>query len=76
MIRHPSRGEHWWPFLRLVLGILQMVGAALAMALLIVTGVTPVSLSVVVITGFLTTVSVLLFGSRLPRGLRNQSRRR
>lgn len=75
MTRHASSSERWWSLLRAALGVLQMFGAALALAMLILVGVTPVSLSVVVITGLLTTVSVLLFGSRMPRGVRHQSRR-
>jgi hypothetical protein len=51
-------------------------GATLAIVLLIAVGVTPVSLAVVVITGLFPTLSVLLFGSRMPPGLRSQSRRR
>jgi hypothetical protein len=46
------------------------------MVLLVSVGVTPVSLAVVVITGLFTTLSVLLFGSRIPPGMQRRSRRR
>jgi hypothetical protein len=50
--------------LRLVLGFLQVFGATLGMGLLLLTGVTSLSLLVVTLTGLCTTVSVLLFGGR------------
>jgi hypothetical protein len=54
--------------LRLALGILQVLGATLAMVLLLSVGVTRVSITVVVIMGLFTTLSVLLFGSRYALG--------
>jgi len=45
---------------------LQMTGAALALGLLAVGGVTRASLTVVVLTGLMATLSVMLFGRRAP----------
>jgi hypothetical protein len=50
-------------FARLILGAAQMIGATLSFVLLGRRGVTPVSL-IVVVTGMLTTISVLVFGNR------------
>ena len=50
--------------LRLVLGLLQMTGAAVAAALLYSVGVTALSLGAVVVTTSLTSLSVMLFGSQ------------
>ena len=61
-----SRGT-LWAILRVVLGVLQMFGASLSVVLLLKTGVSPVSLTAVVLTCLCTTVSVLVFGSRSPR---------
>ena len=60
-----------WAIFRLVLGMLQMAGAAFSLGMLIGTGVNPVSLAAVVVTALLTTVSVLLFGKglRFPKAL-------
>lgn len=67
----PSTGqgqsERRWAIVRLTLGVLQMTGAALALGLLAAGGVTRASLTVVVLTGLMTTLSVLLFGRRAPR---------
>lgn len=49
--------------LRLVLGLLQMTGAAVAAALLYSVGLTALSLGAVVATTSLTSLSVMLFGS-------------
>lgn len=65
-----------WAALRLILGLLQMGGAALSMALLLNTGLNTRSLTCVVITGLFTTLSVLLFGSRQPSLPTTQIRRR
>ena len=51
-----------WAIVRLILGFLQMAGAAFTLALLLETGVNKFSLAAVVATGLLTTISVLLFG--------------
>jgi hypothetical protein len=58
---------------RFVLGCLQMLGAVVSLFLLLQTGVSTLTLSVVVITCVCTTVSVLLFGSH--RQGRKQERR-
>ena len=62
-----DRSERRWAIVRLTLGILQMTGAALALGLLAAGGVTRASLTVVVLTGLMTTISVLLFARRAPR---------
>jgi hypothetical protein len=62
-----DRWERRWAIVRLTLGILQMTGAGLALGLLAAGGVTRASLTVVVLTGLMTTLSVLLFGRRAPR---------
>ena len=59
--------------LRFVLGMAQMAGAVVALTILLMNGVTTAGLVVVVGTSILTTVSVLLFGSR---GDREDSKRR
>lgn len=56
--------ERRWALVRVALGILQMFGASMGAVLLFQTGVTRLSLLVVVITGLCTTLSVLLFGGR------------
>ena len=53
-----------WGRLRFVLGMLQMAMAVVAMVLLFRVGVTPLSLASVILASLLTSVSVLLFGSR------------
>ena len=53
-----------WNMFRLLLGFAQMGGAVFSVALIILSGVTPHSLIAVVATCVLTTISVLLFGSR------------
>ncbi len=54
-----------WNVLRLVLGFAQMAGAVFAATLIVITGgVSRLSLTAVVTTCALTSVSVLLFGSR------------
>lgn len=50
-------------YLRLVLGMLQITGVGMSLALLLYTGVTTPSLVAVVCTCLTTFVSVLLFGS-------------
>lgn len=59
-----NASERRWGFVRLVLGVLQVFGAALTLTLLVHTGITQLSLGAAVVTGLLTTVSILLFGSR------------
>jgi hypothetical protein len=63
-----DRVERRWAVFRIVLGQLQIFGATVALVLLFQVGVTPLSLAVVVATGLCTSVSVLLFGSRMARG--------
>ena len=62
-----ARSERRWAIVRLTLGVLQMTGAALALGLLAAGGVTRAALTVVVLTGLMTTISVVLFGRRSPR---------
>lgn len=56
-----------WARIRLALGTAQMFCAALSAVLLVKTGVSRLALGAVVLTCALTTVSVLMFGSRAPR---------
>ena len=56
-----------WGVVRMCLGLAQMAGATVAMVLLIDTGVSTSSLLATVVACALTTVSVLLFGSKHPR---------
>ena len=74
MLRLQSYGR-WrrWASLRLILGFLQMGGAAFSLAMLIHGGVTTVSLIAVLLTGLLTTISVLLYGSRRQNSIPNQT---
>jgi hypothetical protein len=53
-----------WDRVRFVLGIAQMVAAVVAVVLLGTVGMTPFSLTAVVVASSLTSVSVMLFGSR------------
>lgn len=62
--RVPIREEHLWVSVRLVLGLLQMLGAALSVILLVLTGMTAVALTAVTVTCALTSISVLLFGAK------------
>ena len=56
-----------WTAVRYVLGLLQMAGAIISLVLLALSGVSTASLTSVVLTGLMTTVSVLLFGARKDR---------
>lgn len=60
----PGVVDKRWAGLRLALGIAQMSAAAFALGLLASEGVTARALAAAVIACTLTTVSVLLFGSR------------
>ncbi len=62
------RAEAPWAVMRLVLGFAQMSAAVAALFLIITWGFEAVALAAVAISCLLTTVSVLLFGSRGPRG--------
>jgi hypothetical protein len=59
-----SEPQHRWTVLRLALGMLQMGGAVVSLVLLVMTGVSPVTVTAVVVTSALTTTSVLLFGEK------------
>ena len=59
--------ERRWAVVRFALGTAQVMGATGALVLLVQTGVNPLSIGAAVITCVLTTISVLLFGSRRPR---------
>jgi hypothetical protein len=54
----------WWGRLRFALGMAQMAASAVAVVLLISVGVTAISLTAVVVASSLTSISVMLFGSR------------
>ena len=56
-----------WARVRFVLGMSQMAAAVVAAVLLATWGVTSISLAAVVIASSLTSVSVMLFGSRRNR---------
>jgi hypothetical protein len=63
MQAQPQLGtERRWAIVRLVLGLLQIVGARFSLALLVEAGVNRLSLASVAVSGLLTTLSVLLFG--------------
>lgn len=53
-----------WGRIRFVLGMAQMAAAVFAVVLLVTVGVTPLSLTAVVVASSLTSVSVMLFGGR------------
>ena len=63
---NPTLGQ--WEQLRFALGMVQMGGAVVVLTLLLNDGVTTVGLVAVVVTSMMTTISVLLFGSRRGRG--------
>lgn len=64
-----------WAAVRLLLGVGQMTGAVAAGLVLVQFGVTALSLGLTLTTAALTSVSVLLFGSRRPRIGADNSRR-
>lgn len=57
----------WWGRVRFVLGMAQMVASVFAVVLLFGVGVTAISLTAVVVASSLTSLSVMLFGSRRRR---------
>ena len=59
--------------LAVALGMTQMAGAVVSLTLLLTGGVTTASLVAVVLTSVMTTVSVLLFGSRRVRSTQTKS---
>jgi arsenate reductase len=64
----PDRKTRAWARWQFFLGIIQMLGAAVSVFLLVQTGVSTLALSAVVLTCVCTTVSVLLFGSHHREG--------
>ena len=64
--RRDANNDLRWAVVRLVLGIGQMVGAATAVLLMISGGFSELALGAVVVTCVLTTISIVLFGSRRP----------
>jgi hypothetical protein len=50
-----------WAKVQFVFGFLQMFGAAFSLTLLVVSGITPLALGAVLITGMITTISIFLF---------------
>lgn len=59
--RSIDRSVRRWANVQFILGFLQMFGAAFSLGLLVVSGITPLVLGAVLITGMLTTISILLF---------------
>jgi hypothetical protein len=57
----------WWGRVRFVLGMAQMAASVVAVVLLFGVGVTAISLTAVVVASSLTSLSVMLFGSRRHR---------
>jgi hypothetical protein len=55
--------ELWWAVVRLVLGILQIMGSTLSLLLLIQAGVSTATIVACVITTFFTVISRLLFST-------------
>jgi hypothetical protein len=66
MPRHTPRPRS--DSIRFVLGALQMFGAIVSIVLLIAVGVARITLVAVIITTVLTTVSVLVYGSKRSNG--------
>lgn len=50
-----------WAIVRLILGVLQMVGAVFSLGLFFESGITPLTLASVLVTGTFTGISMLLF---------------
>jgi hypothetical protein len=50
-----------WALVRLILGFLQMFGAAFSLGLIVYSGITPIALTSVIVTGAFTGTSILLF---------------
>jgi hypothetical protein len=50
-----------WAVVRLILGVLQMLGASLSLGVIVRGGVTPLAMTAVIITGMLTGISMMLF---------------
>jgi uncharacterized membrane protein (UPF0136 family) len=60
----PTAKEKAWAVVRIVLGLAQVMGATLALYLLVQTGTSGLTIAAVVVTGLLTAGSTLLFGGR------------
>ena len=56
-----DRSVQRWATVRFILGCLQMFGAAISLGLFLVNGITPLVLGAVVVTGIITTISILFF---------------
>jgi hypothetical protein len=56
-----DRSVRRWAHVQVILGFLQMFGAAFSLGLLVFGGISPLALSAVLITGIFTTISILLF---------------
>ena len=63
----PPPESAWWGLVRFVLGMAQMAASVVAVVLLFGVGVTTMSLTAVVVASSLTSLSVMLFGSRRNR---------
>jgi len=50
-----------WALIRLILGFLQMFGAVFSVGLIVHSGITPLALAAVIVTGMFTGISLLLF---------------
>jgi hypothetical protein len=50
-----------WAVVRLILGVLQMFGAAFSLGLIVHSGITPRALTAVIVTGMFTGISMFLF---------------
>ena len=66
-VLRPSPESAGWGRVRFVLGMAQMAAAVVAVVLLFGVGVTTLSLSAVVVASSLTSINVMLFGSRRER---------
>lgn len=55
------RKIHGWALVRLILGFLQMFGVAFSVGLIVYSGITPMALASVIVTGAFTGISMLLF---------------
>jgi len=56
-----ARAIRRWAVARLILGVLQMLGAAFSLGLFVHNGITPLTLAAVLVTGMFTGISMLLF---------------
>lgn len=56
-----ARSIRRWALVRLILGFLQIFGAAFSLGLIVYSGITPLALASVIVTGVFTGTSMLLF---------------